>query len=50
MYMVSVLFIELFTNGHVSAIKKNNYSIFIAIVAIRNMHENGTDHPMLEDR
>jgi hypothetical protein len=29
-----VLFIELFTNRHVSAIKKNNYSIFISIVAI----------------
>jgi hypothetical protein len=29
-----VLFIELFTNRHVSAIKKNNYSIFIPIVAI----------------
>ena len=29
-----VLFIELFTNTHVSAIKKNNYSIFIPIVAI----------------
>ena len=29
-----VLFIELFTNGHVSAIKENNYSIFIPIVAI----------------
>ena len=29
-----VLFIELFTNRHVSAIKKNNLSIFIPIVAI----------------
>jgi hypothetical protein len=29
-----VLFIELFTNKHLSAIKKNNYSIFIPIVAI----------------
>ena len=30
-----ILFIELFTNSrHVSAIKKNNYSIFIPIVAI----------------
>ena len=29
-----VLFIELFTNRHMSAIKKNNYSIFIPIVAI----------------
>jgi hypothetical protein len=29
-----VLFIELFTNRHVSAIRKNNYSIFIPIVAI----------------
>jgi hypothetical protein len=29
-----VLFIELFTNRHVFAIKKNNYSIFIPIVAI----------------
>ena len=29
-----VLFIELFTNRHVSVIKKNNYSIFISIVAI----------------
>ena len=29
-----VLFIELFTNRLVSAIKKNNYSIFIPIVAI----------------
>ena len=29
-----VLFIELITNRHVSAIKKNNYSIFIPIVAI----------------
>jgi len=29
-----VLFIELFTNRHVSASKKNNYSIFIPIVAI----------------
>ena len=28
-----VLFIELFTNRHVSAIKKNNYRIFIPIVA-----------------
>ena len=28
-----VLFIELFTNRQVSAIKKNNYSIFIPIVA-----------------
>jgi hypothetical protein len=38
-----ILFIELFTNRHVSAIKKNNYSIFIPIVAIwlwglRNNH------------
>ena len=29
-----ILFIELFTNRHVSAIKKNNYSIFIPVVAI----------------
>ena len=33
-YNNCVLFIELFTNGHVSAIKKKNYSIVIAIVAI----------------
>jgi hypothetical protein len=45
-----VLFIELFTNRHVSAIKRNNYSIFIPIVAIwlRGLRNNYLFYNLLQ--